>query len=520
MTTRGGGAMAGVQGDEVLGARTSASAGDGRAAPRPADRRTTDRRTTDRRAVDRRAGDRRPGAQRTGDQRTGDRRPGDQRAVDRRTADRRAVRTPVSVPTPRSPQGGVAAAVRAVLPPGVAVTAYDGSADGPPDAQVVLHLTDPRALTHLVLAPGELGLARGYVSGLIEVDMPDHHTALRELVKTAHIGDLSWSERLHVLRVLGREALHLVEPPPQEVGARRYLAGLRRHSKRRDAAAIVHHYDVSNAFYERVLGPSMAYTCAVYPTAGATLEQAQAHKFDLVCRKLGLRPGMRLLDVGCGWGGMARHAARHYGVEVLAVTLSGQQAAWAARAVADAGLQTRVEVRHSDYRDVTETGFDAISSIGLTEHIGLAGLDAYAARLAAMLRPQGRLLNHCITRADDDSPAISKRGFITRYVFPDGEIPGLGRVIGALQRAGLEVQHEENLRQHYARTCAAWSRNLDEHWDASVAEVGIGTARVWALYLAGSRLGFERGDLQLHQVLATKTVDGVAAVPLRPDFGV
>ena len=463
-----------------------------------------------------------------------ERRAGDRRADDRRTADRRSAPVLVGVPTgdPSVPQvprprtggrgvpGGVAAAVRAVLPAGVAVTAYDGSAEGPDDAQVVLHLKDPRALTHLVMAPGELGLARGYVSGLIEVDMPDHHTALRELVKTAHIGDLTWSERLQVLRTIGAEALHRVEPPPQEVGARRYLSGLRRHSKGRDAAAIVHHYDVSNAFYRRVLGPSMAYTCAVYPSADATLEQAQEHKFDLVCRKLGLQPGMRLLDVGCGWGGMAIHAAKHYGVHVLAVTLSRQQAEWAAQAVAEAGLEGQVEVRHSDYRDVHETGFDAISSIGLTEHIGLAQLDAYTAKLAGMLRPQGRLLNHCITRADDDSPSISKRGFITRYVFPDGEIPGVGRVIGSLQRAGLEVQHEENLRQHYARTCAEWSRNLDEHWDESVAEVGIGTARVWALYLAGSRLGFERNDLQLHQVLVTKTVGGQAGVPLRPDFGV
>ncbi len=464
----------------------------------------------------------------------GDRRAADRRSVDRGTGERRASRTLVglpsgaqvagAVPRPRTSgrgvPGGVAAAVRAVLPSGVAVTAYDGSAEGPDDAQVVLHLKDPRAVTHLVVAPGELGLARGYVSGLIEVDMPDHHTALRELVKTAHIGDLSWSERLQVLRTLGAEALHLVEPPPQEVGARRYLSGLRRHSKGRDAAAIVHHYDVSNAFYRRVLGPSMAYTCAVYPSADATLEQAQEHKFDLVCRKLGLRPGMRLLDVGCGWGGMAIHAARHYGVQVLAVTLSRQQAEWAAKAVADAGLESQVEIRHSDYRDVHETGFDAISSIGLTEHIGLAQLDAYAVKLTGMLRPQGRLLNHCITRADDDSPSISKRGFITRYVFPDGEIPGVGRVIGSLQRAGLEVQHEENLRQHYARTCAQWSRNLDDHWDESVAEVGLGTARVWALYLAGSRLGFERNDLQLHQVLVTRTVDGSADVPLRPDFGI
>jgi cyclopropane-fatty-acyl-phospholipid synthase len=282
---------------------------------------------------------------------------------------------------------------------------------------------------------------------------------------------------------------------------------------------VSHHYDVSNTFYSWVLGHSMAYTCAVYPTDGASLEQAQENKFDLVCRKLGLEPGMRLLDVGCGWGGMALHAAEHYGVEVVGVTLSRQQAEWGQKAVAEAGLTGQVDLRHQDYRDVTGT-FDAISSIGLTEHIGLAQLDAYAARLSSLLRPQGRLLNHCITRPDDDSPPIQRRGFITRYVFPDGELPGVGRIVGALQRAGLEVRHEENLREHYARTCAAWSRNLDDRWEQAVEEVGLGTARVWALYLAGSRLGFERNEIQLHQVLATRTTDGDSGAPLRPDWGV
>ena len=415
---------------------------------------------------------------------------------------------------------GVAPALKAVLPQQVRVTAYDGSVDGPDSADVVLHVRDPRALTHLVLAPGELGLARGYVSGLVDLEAPDHRTALSALATGMHLADLTPAQRLQVLRTLGPEALHLVEPPPQEVGAKRYLAGLRPHSKRRDAAAIAHHYDVSNAFYGWVLGPSMAYTCAVFPSPDASLEQAQAAKFDVVCRKLGLRPGMRLLDVGCGWGGMALHAARSYGVEVLAVTLSEQQAAWAQEAVAAAGLSGSVEIRHADYRDVPETGFDAISSIGLTEHVGVGQLDAYAAHLASRLAPQGRLLNHCITRPDDDSPPISRRGFITRYVFPDGELPGIGHLTGAFQRAGLEVRHDENLREHYALTCAAWCRNLDARWEQAVAEVGLGTARVWALYLAGSQLAFERNDIQLHQLLLVRSDGGRSGMPLRPDWGV
>ena len=408
----------------------------------------------------------------------------------------------------------VADALASVLPGAPRVEVYDGSSAGPPDADVVLRFQSPKALTHLVSAPGELGMARAYVSGELDMDAADHYTLLRSLSRSK-IGAMTWSERLQVLRSLGREALHWVEPPPQEVGAKRYIAGLRSHTKGRDALAIAHHYDVSNAFYEWVLGPSMAYTCAVYPFAEATLEQAQYAKFDLVCQKLALRPGMRLLDVGCGWGGMAMHAAEHYGVEVVAATLSAQQAEWGRKAAAERGLSDLVDVRFCDYRDVTDTGFDAVSSIGLTEHIGMGQLTAYAQSLADKLVPQGRLLNHCITRPDDHSAPISRRGFIPRYVFPDGELPGVGKIVGVLQRAGLEVRHEENLREHYARTCQAWCDNLDAHWDEAVAEVGVGTVRVWALYLAGSRIGFENNDIQLHQVLAVKTVGGQSGMPLR-----
>ncbi len=411
----------------------------------------------------------------------------------------------------------VAEALASVLPGTTRVEAYDGSAAGPDDADVTVKVQSPKALSHLVSAPGELGMARAYVSGELDLDAPDHYTALRALTRDK-MADLAWNERLQVLRSLGREAMHWVEPPPQEVGARRYLAGLRRHSKGRDALAISHHYDVSNLFYSWVLGPSMAYTCALYPTADATLEQAQEAKFDLVCQKLALQPGMRLLDVGCGWGGMALHAAERYGVTVVACTLSRQQAEWGRKAVADRGLTDLVDIRWSDYRDVPDLGFHAISSIGLTEHIGLAQLSSYASFLAGKLEPQGRLLNHCITRPDDHSPAISKRGFIPRYVFPDGELPGVGRIARELQAAGLEVRHEENLREHYAKTCQAWCDNLDAHWDEAVEEVGLGTARVWALYLAGSRIGFESNGIQLHQVLAVKTVDGVSGFPLRPAY--
>jgi cyclopropane-fatty-acyl-phospholipid synthase len=311
-------------------------------------------------------------------------------------------------------------------------------------------------------------------------------------------------------------------PPPQEAlpDWRRWLEGMR-HSRRRDAEAIHHHYDVSNRFYELLLGESMTYTCACYPTEEATLEEAQAHKYDLVARKLALRPGMRLLDVGCGWGGMVIHAARNYGVRALGVTLSREQALWAGEAIKRAGLDDVAEVRHLDYREVTESGFDAISSIGLTEHIGVRNYPGYFRFLLDRLRPGGRLLNHCITRPENTHAPRVSGGFIDRYVFPDGELTGSGRIIAEIQNAGFEVRHEENLREHYARTCAAWCDNLVANWRECVAEAGEPTAKVWGLYLAGSRLGFEHDQIQLHQVLAVQVhPDGRADVPLRPDWGV
>lgn len=392
--------------------------------------------------------------------------------------------------------------------------AYDGSTAGPVDAPVVVHVRSDRALRHAVTAPSLLGLARAYVAGDLDVE-GGIYPALQVLARR-RVGEISWAGRLTLLRELGPGVLRPVPPPPQELRARPLRGRL--HGRSRDAAAISHHYDVSNRFYELVLGPSMAYTCAVYPTAEATLEEAQWTKHDLVARKLGLTSGMRLLDVGCGWGGMVRHAAREYGVRALGVTLSRQQAEWAQKAIAQEGLAGLAEVRYGDYRDLPETGFDAVSSIGLTEHIGLRELPAYVRRLHTKLRSGGRLLNHCIMRPTTTGPATVRRGFINRYVFPDGELLGLGTVVTAIQDNGFEVRHEENLREHYALTCAAWSANLERNWDVAVAEVGEATARVWAVYLAGSQLGFATNQIQLHQVLGVKTDGADARMPLRPFF--
>jgi cyclopropane-fatty-acyl-phospholipid synthase len=397
--------------------------------------------------------------------------------------------------------------------------AFDGSTAGSEGSEVQITIKSKTAVAYLAQAPGALGLARAYVSGHLDV-AGDMYAALARMASAQRL-DVGIGERLRLLSDLGGPRLLVprVPPPPQEVQVNKRWRLGRRHSKDRDANAISHHYDVSNTFYEWVLGPSMAYTCAVYPRLDATLEEAQAVKFDLVGRKLGLRPGMRLLDVGCGWGGMVMHAAREFGVQALGVTLSEEQASWAQRAIKEAGLSDLAEVRHMDYRDVAETGFDAVSSIGLTEHIGKAELPGYFSFLYGKLRPEGRLLNHCITRPDNTGPNVVKDGFINRYVFPDGELEGPGYLFSLIHDTGFEVRHAENLREHYAMTLAGWCANLDEHWDEAVAEVGEGTARVWRLYMAGSRLGFERNQIQLHQILGVRLGrDGVSGMPLRPDW--
>jgi len=400
-------------------------------------------------------------------------------------------------------------------------TAYDGSSAGPPDAPIRLHLATERGLSYLVTAPGDLGMARAYVSGdlILEGVHPGNpYQAMVLLQRESGFKIPGPAEALAIARGLGWSTFRPPAPPPQEALPkwRRMLEGFR-HSKGRDAGAIHHHYDVSNRFYEMVLGPSMTYTCACFPTADATLEEAQAAKYDLVCRKLGLQPGMCLLDIGSGWGGMVRHAAREYGVRALGVTLSREQADWAQQAIKREGLDDLAEVRFSDYRDVSEHGFDAVSSIGLTEHIGIRNYPSYFSFMMHKVVPGGRVLNHCITRPDN--VANDTGAFIDRYVFPDGELTGSGRIITEMQDVGLEVRHEENLREHYALTLKGWSENLATNWDECVREVGEGTAKVWGLYMAGSRLSFERNEIQLHQVLAVRPDrNGDAHFPLRPTW--
>ena len=402
----------------------------------------------------------------------------------------------------------VDAAIGSDLP--VRVDCWDGSSVGPPDADMVVRFVSSRALRRLVWAPNELGFARAYVSGDVQIegDLLDALTRLDALadpergpgVQVGHDTVLAVARAVLRLGALG--------PPPRPPAEEIRLSG-RRHALGRDAKAVSHHYDVGNDFYALVLGPSMVYSCAYYeqpPSAAYTLEDAQRAKLDLVARKLGLRPGMRLLDVGCGWGSFVLHAAREYGVSAVGVTLSQEQAAFAQDAVASAGLDDLIEIRVQDYRDVPDGPYDAIASIGMAEHVGLSQLGEYATHLHDLLAPGGRLLNHAISRrpGPPGNPKGDRTSFIDRYVFPDGELHPLSTMVDVLESAGFEVRDVESLREHYAHTLRAWVANLEQHWDQAVSLSSAGRARVWRLYMAGSALGFRSNRLGINQVLAVK----------------
>jgi cyclopropane-fatty-acyl-phospholipid synthase len=401
----------------------------------------------------------------------------------------------------------------------ISVRAFDGSEVDVPGAVATLTVRSRDAIRRFVTAPSELGLARAYVAGELDVD-GDLFAALGAVADL----DLHLDRSLLVelARTVGVEGLRPLPPPPEEVR----LHGVR-HSRQRDAAAISHHYDVSNDFYRLMLGPTMTYSCAVWDTPEVGLDAAQAAKHELVCQKLALRPGMRLLDVGCGWGSMAIHAAEHHDVEVVGVTVSSRQVEAASQRVKEAGLTGQVDIRLQDYRDVDDGPFDAISSIGMFEHVGRKRLAEYFGHLLDLLRPEGRLLNHGIARPAQGTDSLPvrvphapwrKRTFIDRFVFPDGELHELGSVISSIHQQGFEVRHVEGLREHYALTLRAWVTNLEARWDDAVALAGPGRARVWRLYTAASAVGFEQGRIEVHQVLAAKPEGGRSGFPLRPAY--
>jgi cyclopropane-fatty-acyl-phospholipid synthase len=398
-------------------------------------------------------------------------------------------------------------------PPTIGVRFWDGSHLGPEGGAATLVIRSPRALRRVMFAPNEVGAARAYVSGDLDIE-GDLYAALRvreqlgpsDANARVRVGVAEW---LDVAR--GAWRMGLVGLPPRPPAEEAHLRG-RRHSKARDAAAISHHYDLPSQFYRLFLGETMTYSCAYFCTPDTTLDQAQSAKYELICRKLGLREGMRLLDVGCGFGGMVMHAARHHGVQAIGVTVSRRQVETARQRVADAGLSGKAEIRLLDYRDVDDGPYDAISSIGMYEHVGLSQLEEYLSRLHALLRPEGRLLNHGITHPPSIK-GFTHDSFLDRYVFPDGELHEMGAVASAAQRCGFEVRDVESLREHYARTLRHWVANLDEHWKEAVALVGEARARVWRLYMAGASLSFEAGRTNVHQVLAVRPDTGCSGLP-------
>lgn len=406
----------------------------------------------------------------------------------------------------------VHAALGSDLP--VRVECWDGSSLGPPDAVLVVRFVSRRALRRLIWAPNELGFARAYVSGDIQIE----GDLLEALTRLDALADPERGPGVHVghntVVTVAKAVVRLgaLGPPPTPPAEEIQLSG-RRHVPGRDAKAVAHHYDVGNDFYALILGRSMVYSCAYFehpPTASYTLEDAQRAKLDLVARKLGLAPGMRVLDVGCGWGSFVIHAAREYGVKAVGVTLSHEQAAFARAAVESCGLADQVEIRVQDYRDIADGPYDAIASIGMAEHVGLSQIGQYATHLHTLLAPGGRLLNHAISRrpGPPGDPKGDKTSFIDRYVFPDGELLPLSMMVDVLESAGFEVRDVESLREHYAATLRAWIANLEQNWDEAVRLSSAGRARVWRLYMAGSALGFSSNRLGVNQVLAVKTGPG------------
>ncbi|HEX3426514.1 MAG TPA: cyclopropane-fatty-acyl-phospholipid synthase family protein [Acidimicrobiales bacterium] len=415
---------------------------------------------------------------------------------------------------PTSAAQALAPLVTAVLgdPLPVEVRFWDGSRVGTAGGPATIILRSPDALRRILWSPNEVGFARAFVTSDVEIE-GDLIEAMRSLF-TAAPQDLQIGTRT-VVRTLGAALrLGVLGPPPAPPAEEARLRG-GRHSRERDAAAIAHHYDVGNEFYRLILGESMTYSCARFVRPDLSLDEAQAAKYDLICRKLGLREGMRLLDVGCGWGGMAMHAAAHYRVAAVGITLSEQQYDLARKRVAEAGLSDWVEIRLQDYRDVGANGerFDAISSIGMFEHVGKELMAAYFSVLSAALVPGGRLLNHAISTPEGAS--FDRRSFTARYVFPDGELEDVADVVEAMEKVGLEVRDVESLREHYALTLRHWVENLDAHWDEAVSLVGLVRARIWRLYMAAAVIGFELNQTAIHQVLGVKTHDdGTSGMPL------
>ncbi len=402
---------------------------------------------------------------------------------------------------------GAAQRLAAVVTPAfgtlpVRLRAWDGSEAGPADAPVVT-LRSPDALRRLVYHPGELGLAQAYVTGELDVE-GDLLDGFRRVWRTVRDRNITGRPSMGVLATGVRTAFRLgvIGTPPAPPDSQARLRG-RLHTALRDRAAISHHYDLSNDFYELILDPHMAYSCGYWTGA-----DAQRDKLALVCAKLGLQPGMRMLDVGCGWGSLSLYAAENFDVHVTSVTLAKEQRDFVQQRVDERGL-ANIEVRHQDYRDVVDGPFDVISSIEMGEHVGRENYPAFAAQLRGLLKPRGRLLIQQMSRR-------TQRGggpFIEAFIAPDMDMRPVGETVEMLESAGLEVRDVHALREHYVRTIHEWYRTFESHWDDAVALVGEEVARVWRLYMVGAALSFEEGRMGVDQILAVRTSVGDSGMP-------
>ena len=390
---------------------------------------------------------------------------------------------------------------------------WDGSELPPtnphPDAPT-LRFAKRDALVRMVREPNELGMARAWVSGELEVD-GNLELALDLTEKWRH-APLKPSDAIPAIKAARKLGLlRRSQPPAPEAEIK--LQG-RLHSAQRDQEAISHHYDVSNEFYRRMLGETMVYSCAYFGSPEDTLDQAQTRKLDLICKKLELKPGERLLDIGCGWGSLMIYAAHHYGVHAVGVTISEEQAALARERIIEAGMQDRCEVRLQDYREVKDGPYDKISSVGMFEHVGRDNLPIYLRQARELIAKDGLFLNHGIVRIGEDHQ-MQPKSFTQRYVFPDGELHTQGMVITAIENAGFELVDDESLRPHYAETLRRWAINHDSDREAAIAEIGPERERVWRLHNYGAALGFERSRLSVHQVIARPVEEYEPAPPLR-----
>jgi cyclopropane-fatty-acyl-phospholipid synthase len=364
-----------------------------------------------------------------------------------------------------------------------------------------LTFRSPRAVGHALRAPGELGLGRAYVTGEIDVDDLD---AVIALLGRWEAPPLSTATKLALARAAVRIAgLRRLPPPP----AAELRPSRRRHSRSRDSEAVRHHYDVSNEFFSLFLDESMTYSCAYWDEGAETLEDAQRAKLDLICSKLELQEGQRMLDIGCGWGSLGIHAAREYGVEVLGITLSPPQAELAQERAGQAGVGDLAAFRVSDYRDLADDSFDAVASIGMVEHVGGSQADEYGRQIARVLRPGGRVLNHGIAWIPPTEEGFHIGGdFSNRYVFPDGEVQNLSRMLLSFERAGLETLHVESLHSDYAETLRHWAQRLDQNLQRAEELAGPERLRVWRLYLRAARNGFETGLTGVYQMLCSHPI--------------